>query len=459
MPFTTVNPATGETVGSHPAISLEEARTAASAAAAAVPTWRDRAFPDRAEILRRAAAILEEEADRFADLMAEEMGKPVREGRSEAKKCAWVLEYYAEHGEDFLADHPVALDDVEGVEAFWCYRPLGVVLAIMPWNFPLWQVFRAAAPALMAGNGVLLKHAPNVPGCARACEEILHRAGLPPALFRNLFLAVEDTSELMAHDAVQGVSLTGSVEAGRAVAARAGELLKKCVLELGGSDPYVVLSDADVTGAAETCATARLINGGQSCIAAKRLIVVDEHHDAFVELLRDRFQAVVRGDPFDPETEMGPMAREDLREELHRQVTESVAAGARRLLGGVVPQGEGWWYPPTILTGVEAGMPAYEEELFGPVAAVIRARDDDDALRIANDTRFGLGAAVFTADPVAGRALARNRLEAGACFVNDFVRSDPRLPFGGIRESGYGRELSPLGIREFVNVKTVWVKG
>lgn len=455
MPFIAVNPASGGEIRSFPSLSSDEATGAVSRAHAAFLEWREVPMGRRAGILRHAAGLLREESPRWARLMAEEMGKPLAQGAAEIEKCAWALEYYAENGADFLADRFV--DGVEGARAYWSHQPLGVVLAVMPWNFPFWQVFRAAAPTLLAGNAVLLKHAPGVPGCAQACAEIFHRAGIPEDLFQNLFLEVEDVEELLDHAAVRAVTLTGSVRAGKAVAAMAGARLKKCVLELGGSDPYLVLSDADLEVALERSLTSRLINAGQSCIAAKRLIVVDAQHDAFLEGVVKRFSAVEASDPFAPGAEMGPMARVDLRDALHQQVWRSVEAGARLHLGGEIPDRPGAWYPATVLSGVGPGMPAYDEELFGPVAVVIRAKDDDDALRIANDTSFGLGAAVFTRDVARGESLAREALDAGAAFVNDFVRSDPRLPFGGIKESGLGRELSPLGILEFVNVKTVWV--
>jgi succinate-semialdehyde dehydrogenase/glutarate-semialdehyde dehydrogenase len=454
MPFRTVNPATGQTVREYPSCTLADARAAADASRQAFLDWRETPFGHRAAILRAAAGILRDRSGDFARLMAEEMGKPLAEGRSESEKCAWVMEYYADNGADFLGDEPAT---VEGARAYWSYRPLGTVLAIMPWNFPFWQVFRAAGPTLMAGNAVLLKHAPNVPECAAACEEIFQEAGLPSGLFTNLYLEVEDVGALLEHDAIRAVTLTGSVRAGKAVAAQAGALVKKCVLELGGSDPYVVLSDADVPLAVERSTTSRLINAGQSCIAAKRLIVVEEHYRRFLDGVMERFSSVVMGDPMDPATEIGPMAREDLRNALHEQVRRSVDAGAELRLGGKVPDAAGAWYPPTVLAAVSPGMAAYHEELFGPVAVVIPARDDAHALRIANDTSFGLGAAVFTRDVERGERLAREHLEAGACFVNDFTRSHPHLPFGGVRESGMGRELSPLGIREFVNAKTVWV--
>jgi succinate-semialdehyde dehydrogenase/glutarate-semialdehyde dehydrogenase len=455
MPFVAVNPSDGTTGTSAASLSRDELVRRADRAREAFEPWARTAVNRRAAILARAADELRARSSELALLMAREMGKPVSQGASEVEKCAWAMKWLAAGGPGALADVPV---EVEEGRAFWSYRPLGPVLAIMPWNFPLWQVFRAAGPALLAGNPVLLKHAPGVPGCARVCEEIFHGAGVPADVFQNLFAEVEDVPLIIGHRGVAGVTFTGSVRGGRQVATLAGEHLKKCVLELGGSDPYLILEDADVELAAERCVTSRLINAGQSCIAAKRLIVVDGVHDAFVERVRAHLEETAWGDPTDPDTTMGPMARTDLRDTLHVQVETSVALGAALQLGGRVPDRPGAWYPPTLLTEVTREMPAFREELFGPVAAVVRARDDDHAIELANDTTFGLGAAVFTADRERGERIARDRLHAGACFVNDFVRSDPRLPFGGVQESGYGRELSPVGVREFTNVKTVWVR-
>ncbi len=416
--------------------------------------WRRSPWDTRSAILRRAAQELAQRREALAHLMALEMGKPLAQGRAEIDKCASVCTYYAEHGPELLADQPVASDARRSLVSL---RPLGTVLGVMPWNFPFWQVFRFVAPALMAGNAALLKHASNVTGCALAIEELLHAAGCPRALFRSVLVSSPRVGALIDAPQVQAVTLTGSTPAGRAVAARAGAALKKTVLELGGSDPYVVLEDADLTLAAEACATARLINAGQSCIAAKRFVVVASVLARFEELLVERLRARRMGDPLDAATDVGPLARHDLRDELHAQVGASVARGARLLLGGALPDGPGAFYPPTVLTAVRPGMPAYDDELFGPVAAVISASDEVDALRKANDSPFGLGAAVFTSDPARGERIAREELEAGSCFVNTFVRSDARLPFGGIKQSGYGRELGGYGIREFVNVKTVYV--
>jgi succinate-semialdehyde dehydrogenase/glutarate-semialdehyde dehydrogenase len=383
------------------------------------------------------------------------MGKILKEGRAEAEKCAWVCDYYAENAEGFLLDEVIKTD---AAKSFVACRPLGVVLAVMPWNFPFWQVFRFAAPAIMAGNVGLLKHASNVPGCALAIENVFRKAGFPSGVFQTLLVGGPRVDSIIENPLVKAVTLTGSTPAGRAVAAKSGAMLKKTVLELGGSDPYVVLPDADIDAAVSTCVTSRLINAGQSCIAAKRFVVVDAVYDDFLERFVDEMSGKRVGDPRDPEADIGPQARHDLRNELHAQVQKSIDTGARRLLGGEIPNGEGAYYPPTILADVLPGMPAYDEELFGPVASVIRAADEADAIRIANDSAFGLGAAVFSGDPSRAERIARDEIEAGCCFVNEFVRSDPRLPFGGIKESGYGRELSHHGIREFVNVKTVYVK-
>ncbi len=452
--LTSTNPATGETVAEHDEHTDDQVRALIAEAHEQQVQWRRTGFAHRAAILRRTADELEARADGLARLMAEEMGKPIADGRGEAEKCAWVCRYYADHAAEHLADVPL---DADRATSYLHHEPLGLVLAVMPWNFPLWQVFRFAAPALMAGNGALLKHASNVTGCAIAIEDLFAAGGAPTGLFRTLKIGSGAVEAVLENDLVRAATLTGSVPAGSAVAATAGRLLKKTVLELGGSDPYVVLADADIEAAAKTCATSRLINSGQSCIAAKRFVVVDEVHDAFVEAFVAEMERVVVGDPMDEATDVGPQAQVGLRDELHEQVERSVGQGATLVLGGQKPTGPGAFYPPTVLTGVTTGMVAGEEELFGPVAAVLRAEDECDAIRIANETRFGLGAAVFTRDLAKGERIAAEELEAGCCFVNDFVASDPRLPFGGVKDSGYGRELSHLGIREFVNQKTVVV--
>ena len=404
--------------------------------------------------MKRAAQILRDRAAEYGELMSVEMGKPAKDGRAEAEKCAWVCDYYAENAERFLEPEAVQTD---ASKSFVVFQPLGVVLAVMPWNFPFWQVFRFAAPNLMAGNVGVLKHASNVPGCALAIENIFQEAGFPENVFRSLLVGSKQVDAIIENPIVRAVTLTGSTPAGRAVARKAGEMLKKTVLELGGSDPYVVLDDADVQAAVNTCVSSRLINSGQSCIAAKRFIVTEKNRGEFERLFVERMRAAVMGDPLQVETEVGPQARHDLRDELHQQVVDSVKKGARLLLGGEIPDGAGAFYPPTVLSDVKKGMPAYDYELFGPVAAIIPVADEAEAIRVANDSVFGLGAAVFTQDVSRGERIAAEEIEAGSCFVNTFVRSDPRLPFGGIKESGYGRELAVYGIKEFVNIKTVYV--
>lgn len=454
MTLQSINPATGAVIERY-----EEMTPAASAAALArVDTawraWREVPLDERTAPLRRAAAILRDRSGRYARLMALEMGKPVRQGRGEIEKCASVCEYYAENAGRFLAAEPVVSS---ARKSYVVYRPLGAILAVMPWNFPFWQVFRFAAPALAAGNAGVLKHASNVCGCALAIEDVFASAGFPRDIFKTLLVGSGAVDALVAHPAVRAVTLTGSSPAGRSVARRAGEMLKKTVLELGGSDPYLILEDADLEKAASICAESRLLNSGQSCIAAKRFIVPESRSREFTEFFVRELVSRKTGDPLDEETDIGPLARRDLRDELHGQVARSVALGAALVTGGAVPAGPGAFYPPTVLSGVAKGMPAHDEELFGPVAAVIPVGDEEEAIRVANDTSFGLGAAVFTRDLERGERIAATRLDAGACFVNSFVKSDPRLPFGGIKESGYGRELSIFGIREFVNIKTVSV--
>ena len=454
MGIASVNPATGKTIKTYDEMTPETAAAAVAQAHETWKTWRRTPFAKRAGLMKRAAEILRERNMELAKLMASEMGKPVKQGVAEAEKCAWVCEYYADNAEAHLAPEIIK---TESSKSYVAFEPLGVVLAVMPWNFPLWQVYRFAAPALMAGNVGVLKHASNVPGCALAIEEIFIHAGFPEGAFRSLLIGSGQVQAVIEHPLVRAVTLTGSTPAGKAVAAQAGAVLKKTVLELGGSDPYVVLEDADLDQAVQTCVTSRLINGGQSCIAAKRFIVVQSVLAPFTEAFVALMKAKKVGDPLIDGTDIGPQARHNLRDDLHKQVLASVEQGARLLLGGQVPPGEGAYYPPTVLADVKPGMPAYDEELFGPVAAIIGAKDEADAVRIANDTIFGLGAAVFTRDAKRGERIARE-LEAGATFVNTLVASDPRLPFGGVKESGYGRELGSYGIKEFVNVKTVNVK-
>jgi succinate-semialdehyde dehydrogenase/glutarate-semialdehyde dehydrogenase len=454
MPIESVNPATGETIRSYDEMTPRQAAAAVADAHEAWKTWRRSSFAERGRPMKRAAMILRDRKHEFAKLMALEMGKPLKQGIAEAEKCAWACEYYADNAEAHLAPEIVKTDASKSYVEF---QPLGVVLAVMPWNFPFWQVFRFAAPALMAGNVGVLKHASNVPGCALAIEEVFDRAEFPKGVFRTLLIGSKHVRAVIEDPLVKAVTLTGSTPAGKAVASQAGAVVKKAVLELGGSDPYIVLEDADLDLSVGTCVTSRLINSGQSCVNAKRFIVVEPLVDSFTDRLVAAMRSKRMGDPLEDGTDVGPQARPDLRDDLHKQVVNSIAKGAKLLLGGEVPPGKGSFYPPTVLTDVIKGMPAYDEELFGPVAAIIKARDETDAVRIANDSSFGLGAAVFTQDIARGERIAKE-LEAGCAFVNTLVASDPRLPFGGIKESGYGRELGTYGIKEFVNLKTVYIK-
>jgi len=450
-----VNPATGEVIREYQESSPAEVEGQIGRAHEAFLSWRETSFGYRSELVAKAGGILREGKEDYARLMTAEMGKPIAEARAEIEKCAWVCDYYAENAEAFLTPETVV---TTASRSYVTFQPLGVVLAIMPWNFPFWQVLRFGAPALMAGNAALLKHAPSTPGCSLAIEGILQEAGFPEDLFKSLLVGVEHVAAIIEHPLVRAVTLTGSTRAGREVAKKAGEMLKKTVLELGGNDPYIILEDADLESAIEACAMARLINSGQSCIAAKRIIVLQSQKEQLEKALVDEMSGWKMGDPMEEDTRVGPISRMDLRDNLHRQVRESVEKGARLLVGGELPEGPGTFYPVTVLTDVAKGMPAYEEELFGPVAAIIGVGDEAEALEVANDTVYGLGAAVFTGDLAKGEQIAAEKLEAGSCFVNDFVRSDPRLPFGGIKDSGYGRELSSFGIREFVNIKTVYIK-
>lgn len=449
-----INPFNGKLIRQYKTHSEAQTDSKIRQAHKAFEQWRSTNFRDRAAYLRRIAKALRNQQETLARLMAVEMGKPLRDGRAELEKCAWVCEYYAQNAAQFLKDELVATD---ASKSYVSFQALGVILAVMPWNFPFWQVFRFLAPALMAGNTALLKHASNVPGCAIAIEKLVDTAGLPSSVFQTLLIPSTQVATVIEHPLVQAVSLTGSTEAGQKVAAKAGSLIKKTVLELGGSDPYLVLEDADLEQAAAICAQSRLINSGQSCIAAKRFIVVKTVQKPFERLFVQHMAAARMGNPLDENTTLGPQARTDLRDQLHDQVQRSIQAGARLLLGGTVPPGEGAFYPATVLSQVKPGMPAFEEELFGPVAAIITARNREEAIRLANQSRFGLGAAIFSKNIRLADQIAARQLAAGACFVNASVKSDPRLPFGGIKQSGYGRELGLFGIREFVNIKTVYI--
>ena len=454
MPHVSRNPATNQLMQTHASWDDQRLEQALEKAHNAQQIWGQIPFARRAEILRDTAIQLRAQLDRYANLIALEMGKPLREARAEVEKCASVCDYYAQHGEDFLRAEPVESD---AGKSYIAYYPLGVVLAIMPWNFPFWQVFRAAVPTLMAGNALLLKHAPNVPQCALAIEKSFRDGGLAEGLFTTLMIAVEQVAEVIASPHVHAVTLTGSEAAGRKVAECAGQHLKKCVLELGGSDPFIVLHDADLELAVDTAVASRFLNCGQSCIAAKRFIVVPQIADEFLRRFKIKVEALKLGDPMDEATQIGPMARLDLRDSLHGQITDSIAQGAVAVTGCKAVKRGGFFYQPSILDRVTAKTRAYHEELFGPVAIVIRAANEEDALSIANETRFGLGSSIWSKDAARAEQLAEH-IQAGCTFINGMVKSDPRLPFGGVKASGYGRELSRLGMHEFVNAKTVWIR-
>jgi len=450
-----INPYNGKVIEEYQEMSFEEINIIIEKAHETFLNWRKVPFKKKAELMKKAGNILREDAREYGKLMALEMGKPIKDGISEANKCAWVCDYYAENAEKFLQDEVIKTD---ASKSYVSYQPLGVVLAIMPWNFPFWQVFRFAAPGLMAGNVGLLKHASNVFGCALAIENVFKEAGFPENAFRSLLVGSSLVSKIIDHSYIKAITLTGSVPAGKAVARKAGSVLKKTVLELGGSDPYIILNDADLEHAAKICALSRLINSGQSCIAAKRFVVVEKIRDEFEQLFLKEMKSYIMGDPLDERTQIGPQARFDLRDGLHKQVTQSIDKGAKCILGGKIPENKGAFYPPTILTDVKAGMPAYDDELFGPVASIIVVKNEEEAIKVANDSIFGLGASIFTQNIKKGNIIAREEIQAGCCFINTYVRSDPRLPFGGIKESGYGRELSYHGIKEFVNIKTVYLE-
>jgi succinate-semialdehyde dehydrogenase/glutarate-semialdehyde dehydrogenase len=454
MEILTINPSTEEVLNQYTEDSASDIANKIESADKAYKLWRNESFAFRSGLMRNAANVLRVNSEKYARLMALEMGKPIIQGRAEVGKCAWVCEYYADNAESILRDESVS---TELSKSYIAVNPLGVVLAVMPWNFPFWQVFRFAAPALMAGNTGLLKHSRNTMGCAIEIGNVFREAGFPEGVFRNLVIGSAPVASIIENKAISAVTLTGSTPVGMKVAEKAGSVLKKCVMELGGSDPYIILRDADLENAADICTSARLINSGQSCISAKRFIVEKSAKAEFEELMLEKMKSYAMGDPLNEINKVGPQARGDLRDELHNQVTRTIEQGGRLLLGGYIPKEKGFYYPPTILTDVSAGMAAFDEETFGPVAAIIGAEDEEEAISLANRTPFGLGAAVFTRDIGKGEHIAKFRLEAGSCFVNTFVRSDPRLPFGGIKESGYGRELSHYGIKEFVNIKTVCV--
>jgi len=450
-----INPFSGQIIAEYQEYSFTKVEEIISQVDQAFQSWKLTSFDQRAICMKNLQAKLIEKKEELAGIIVSEMGKVKREAIGEIEKCALVCAFYAENAESFLKNEPIK---TEASESYISYQPIGTVLAVMPWNFPFWQVFRFLSPALMAGNTGVLKHASNVSDCALAIEQLVRESGFPEDVFRTLLFGSRMVKTVIENPKIKAVTLTGSTPAGRSVASAAGAALKKSVLELGGSDPYLILEDADIETAARLCVTSRLLNAGQSCIGAKRFIIDDKIYDSFkAEFVRLMSEARY-GDPFDSQTSIGPLARTDLRDELHQQVTKSREMGATVLLGGYIPEGKAPFYPPTVLENVLPGMPAYHEELFGPVAVLFRVNSDEEAVRIANDTVFGLGAGIFTSYLEKGKLLAEKGLEAGCVFVNDFVKSDPRLPFGGVKESGYGRELSMIGIREFVNLKTVVVK-
>jgi succinate-semialdehyde dehydrogenase/glutarate-semialdehyde dehydrogenase len=454
MPIESRNPTTGKVLKTLAGSTPGEVGNALARTSLAAPVWARTAFAERARWLYAVASLLRRETDRLGRLATLEMGKPIREARAEVEKCVWGCEYFAGNAERLLQEETVATDATKSLVT---YPPLGTVLGIMPWNFPFWQVFRAAVPALMAGNTFLLKHASNVPQCALAIDALFKETGLAPGVFETLLISGEAAEGLLADARVHAVTLTGSEPAGRRVAAAAGSNLKKSVLELGGSDPFVVLEDADLELTAAHAVHARFQNTGQSCIAAKRFVLIDSIADDFLKIFKEKISNLKVGDPLEEETQLGPLARADLREALHAQVRNSQAQGATLILGGKPLAGPGYFYEPTVLDNVTHGTRAYTEELFGPVVSVIRVKNETEALNVANDTRFGLGGSVWTQNIERGETFAR-LLQCGLAFVNGTVKSDPRLPFGGIKASGYGRELSMPGIREFVNVKTLWVR-
>jgi len=448
-----INPTTNQVIREYPEHSSSEVKTIIEEVHNEWLTWKETTFEHRSGLFRNVARILRERKETYARLMTEEMGKIVRESLAEIMKCANACDYYADHAAELLEDQVIPSDASRSLVVF---QPLGIILAVMPWNFPFWQVFRFAAPSLMAGNAAVLKHASNVPGCALAIEEIFHDAGFPKNLFRTLMIPSQEVKAVIENPRIAAVTLTGSESAGSEVAALAGRHIKKTVLELGGSDPFIILEDADMEKTVQTALTARMINQGQSCIAAKRFIVVESRTAEFESRVRLALESLRMGDPLDMQTDVGPLARQDIADEIDRQVQRSIAAGARLVLGGKPANRAGCYYLPTILSDVKKGMAVYKEETFGPVISIISVKNEEEAIAVANDSEFGLGGSVWTENLERGEAVAR-KIETGAVFVNGLVKSDPRLPFGGIKKSGYGRELGEFGIREFVNIKTIWI--
>ena len=455
MLLKSINPSSGETIREYPEHQWEEIDQIIRNVKTAFNSWKTTTLTYRIERIKEVARLLEIKKEGLAFTISIEMGKPINESRAEIDKCIWVCHYYCDNIETFLQKRIIT---TEAQESYISFQPLGVVLAVMPWNFPFWQVFRFAVPAILAGNTAILKHASNVPGCAIAIEDLFNEADFPYDVFRTVLASNRKVERMIANKRVSATTLTGSTKAGQSVAETAGRYLKKCVLELGGSDPYLIFDDADLNHAVDACVKGRLINTGQSCIGAKRFIVTPGIYNDFENLFVEKMKAATIGDPFDEKNQLGPMARGNIREDILSQVNKSVSKGATLLCGGQLIDSPGYYFPATVLSNVQPEQPAYSQELFGPVASLIRATDEQDAIRIANDTTFGLGSAIFTSDIEKAKQIGEQELEAGCCFVNDFVRSDPRLPFGGIKESGYGRELSVFGLYEFINIKTIYVR-
>ena len=454
MSLISINPATGKEIESFKPDSEKHVQSILKSSIISQKIWKETGLDFRLSCLEQLSACLLDKKLEYAKLMTEEMGKPIIQSELEVEKCALLCNYYLEKSSEILKDKKV---EILGQKSFIAIEPIGLILGIMPWNFPFWQVFRFAVPTLMVGNGALLKHASNVQRCARAIEECFIEAGFPDNIFRNLKVPGNKVDNIIIDPAINGITITGSTPAGRSVAKIAGSVLKKTVLELGGSDPYIIFEDANLENAIDCCINGRMLNAGQSCIAAKRLIVVESVYDDFVKKLEQKLSKKIMGNPLD-EVDIGPMVSINARNEVHQQVINSINKGAKLVLGGIIPDGEGAYYPITILKDVRPGITAFDDEIFGPVFSVVKAENESNAIELANKTQFGLGAAIFTHDIQKGEDIARSELNAGACFVNDFVKSDPRLPFGGVKDSGYGRELSSYGMLEFANVKTIVVK-
>ena len=448
-----INPATSEVIEEFNELSEKDLKKIIDKTESEFQRWKKTSFSERSKLMKKAAEILMKNKEKYAKIITQEMGKPITQSLSEVEKCASVCDYYAENAEKFLKNEKI---ETENKKSYVSYEPIGIVLAVMPWNFPFWQVFRFAAPALMAGNVGLLKHASNVPRSALSIEEVFKEAGFPENAFRTLIIGSKMVDIVINDDKVKAVTLTGSELAGSKVAETSGRNLKKTVLELGGSDPFIVLEDADVKSCAVSAANARMINMGQSCIAAKRFIVIEKVAKDFEKIYKESMESMRIGDPLKKETQVGPLAREDLLDALDKQVKESVKMGAKLLTGGKRIPGKGYYYPPTLLTDVKKGMPVYDEETFGPVAAIIKVKNEEEAIKVANDTPYGLGASIWTKDIEKAEKMAKE-IDSGSVFINKMVASDPRLPFGGVKKSGYGRELSSNGIKEFVNIKTIVV--